>query len=356
MKSAITVLRTGITDLRWHIAAIEIEWNLFAASTATAPCSPRDALAAQLTKHIGRGVAKRRFDYNSIIISLYGLLEQFIESLIRSYAAGLNGIVPRYLELPAAIKNAHVELSFALLSRAEQSRFRGAVTPDEVVANLHSCLSNKKRYHINADAFCLHGTNFRTEAVDEIFGKIGVGGISRRLHLFPSFNSYLAEEFPNRDIQNITAEEKYFYLSDLAERRNEVAHGSPSDDLLSNELLLAYVKFIEAFCNALYEVATTHFMEVLVRHKAQPLGTPLVVFNHNIICLEVSGVIIAVGDTLIATTGRADCPVYSGEILELQVENVAFQMVDAKEAVKVGVKVPFRCKKTYQLSLLRRES
>jgi hypothetical protein len=40
MISALSAFRAGITDLRWYIEAIELDWALLAAATATPPCSP----------------------------------------------------------------------------------------------------------------------------------------------------------------------------------------------------------------------------------------------------------------------------------------------------------------------------
>jgi len=135
MNSALTALQSGIADLRWHIESLGIESALLIAPTATSPCSEGERLAAKLKQHMtSRSVAKRRFDYNSLIISLYGLLEQYIEGLVRGYSAGLNAILPRYADMPEAVRTAHLVLSCSLISRTEQLRYRGAVTPEALIA------------------------------------------------------------------------------------------------------------------------------------------------------------------------------------------------------------------------------
>ena len=109
---------------------------------------------APLRQHVGQGVAKRRFDYNCIVISLYGLLEQYIEALVLGYADALNGIVPRYEDLPGPIRERHIGLTFTLIQQADQSRYRGVIDAAVLVANLHSCLNNQTPYKLNAAAFC----------------------------------------------------------------------------------------------------------------------------------------------------------------------------------------------------------
>src|SRR5262245_61582501 len=153
MNAALTAFQAGIREIRWYIEALEIEWRLLAAQHATPPCSQSDEQAQRLQAHVGTGAAKRRFDYNSVIISLYGLLEQYVESLVRGYAAALNAVVPQYSDLPDSIKNSHVSLSMTLLSKVSQSRYRGTVTTEGLISNLHSCLSNAATYRMNTDAF-----------------------------------------------------------------------------------------------------------------------------------------------------------------------------------------------------------
>jgi hypothetical protein len=251
MNAALAAFQVGIEEIRWYIQALEIEWRLLAAQHATPPCSPCDTQAQALQAHVGTGAAKRRFDYNSVIISLYGLLEQYVESLVRGYVAALNAVVPQYNDLPDPIKNAHVSLSMTLLGKVSQSRYRGTITTAGLVSNLHSCLSNATPFRINTDGFCHHAANFRAEMVDEVLGRVGVPSVSQRLRVFSPFAEYLVQEYPGRNHASIAADEMFYYLNDLAERRNEVAHGSPSQ-LLSNQILLDYVAFIDAYCNSTF--------------------------------------------------------------------------------------------------------
>ena len=266
-------------------------------------------LALTLRQHVGQGVAKRRFDYNCIVISLYGLLEQYIEALVLAYADALNGIVPRYEDLPGPIRERHIGLTFTLIQQADQSRYRGVIDAAVLVANLHSCLNNQTPYKLNAAAFCSHEVNFRAGSIDGLFTRVGVQGVIRRLHQFSPFTEYLEQRFPDREITTLTEQEMFFWLEDLAERRNEVAHGAASQ-LLSNEILLEYVEFVEALCGGLYAVLYGEMSGFWFRHKAVELGSPINVFNHEIVCMELRNVPIAVGDTLARFTEglQTGCP------------------------------------------------
>jgi hypothetical protein len=351
MKATLDAFLGGIGDLRRHVEGLQIEWALLAANTAEPACSAADELAGKLQRHIGAGVAKRQFDYNSIVISLYGLLEQFIEGLIRGYANRLNALTPDYGSLPEPIRNAHVELSFTLLSRIDQPRYRGVVTRETLVANLHSCLSNAKPYTLNTEAFAHHSANFRVEVIDAAFARVGFPAISLRLRHFPAFAEYLESAFPGVELPRLTPEEIFAILNDLAERRNEVAHGQPSE-LLSNEILLQYVAFIEAYSSALYDAVNCDALLVECKSRGISLGAPIAVYNNNIVCVELKDTPIKVGDILIAQTGAGPRPVIAGEILELQVDKVPTAAVAAAPSVKVGARVGYHAKDNHTFVLL----
>ena len=347
MKSALVALQAGIADLRWFIESLRIEWELLASATASPPCSQGDEMAARLRQHVeGNHVAKRRYDYNSLIVSLYGVLEQYIEALMCTYASSLNAVVPRYADMPDAVRNSHINLTFDLISKCEQSRYRGVVTPQALVENLHSCLSNQAVYRVNSDAFCLHTANFRADVVDQLFGRVGIKGISQRLHLFSPLTECLQALYLGANLASLNPENKYFHLNDLAERRNEVAHGRVSN-LLSIDIIYDYVNFIESYCMALYELVRCDFLEYVTRHTATALGQAIAVYNNTIVCLELRDVAVSVGDILIAMTSSDERPYLAGEICEMQVDRKPIESVHAAGPVKVGIRVDFKCKNKF---------
>jgi hypothetical protein len=59
---------------------------------------------------------KRIFEYKAAIISLYGLLEKYVETWIKEYLDSLSKLVPNYNELDEKIRNNHFELSLKLIN------------------------------------------------------------------------------------------------------------------------------------------------------------------------------------------------------------------------------------------------
>ncbi len=351
MKGALTAFDAALDELVRQIEVIQLEWELLSAATTEPPCSEADGVAARLRNHADTGAGKRRFDYKGIIISLYGILEQYVERLLAGYCTHLTRIVPTYAELPTVLQTSHLELSFSMMGRLEQPRYRGVFTSEELVSNLHSCLSGASPFVVNVEAFTHHTANIRYEVVDMVFNRVGIAGITQRLRHFPRFRAYLEGQYQSRDIASIPAKEMFAVIDDLAERRNEVAHGNPIQ-LLSNAILLDYLAFVREFGHALCDAAGSASLEYAVRHSGAALGKPIAVYNNAIVCFDITTGSISRGDTLVAQTDSVHRPYLFGQIEEIQVDNVPVGSVTPPPAAKVGVKVPYKAKSAYSYFLV----
>lgn len=343
MKSSLISFNKGLADLRHYIQTLEIESNLLSTPIKNVAPSASVALLSQLRELVSISSSKRRFDYNSIVVSLYGFLEQFVESVIRNYVSYLNAIVPKYNLLPEIIVKNHVELAFGLISRASQTRYRGTVEVAQVISYLDSCLSDADKYQIATEAFTHHTANFRSDVVDQTFARIGVTDVSRRVRDTDVFAGYLHKVYPERDISSIKQEEIFFYLNDLAERRNEVAHGTPSE-ILSNDLLLEYVEFFEAYGPSLYSVIRSDAFHFEIAHHGIELGLPISVYNNSIVCLSMKNTPVKVGDLLIARTANSACPYLGSEIQEIQVNGISHEEIGASPSIDVAMRVTYKAK------------
>ncbi|KHD08920.1 hypothetical protein PN36_04685 [Candidatus Thiomargarita nelsonii] len=348
MKNSLETFITGLADLQNHIHGLEIESRLLLAPVDenTSP------LLVQLQGLASRLIGQRQiFNYNSVIISLYGFLEPFIESLISKYLNFINTIVPNYEELPEPIKKNHIELSFGLINRIQQARYSGTMTVAQVVSNIHACLNNPNHYQLNDEAFTYHTANFRADVIMETFARIGVENVSMRLKKCPTFTQYLTSLDENRDVEMMSLEEAFFYLNDLVERRNEVAHGARTE-LLPNDMLLSYLNFFKAYGQALYEVVQSETLSYETKYRGIPLGKPLKVWQKGtVVCLSVKNISIKVGDFLIAKISTL--PYLKGEIQEIQINKISYNKSQATATeIIVCLKVTFKATKNQSFFLI----
>jgi hypothetical protein len=205
-------------------------------------------------------------------------------------------------------------------------------------------------------SFTYHAANFRAEVIDQTFTRIGIENVTRRMLDCRVFIDYLRRTYPERDLTRIEGRSNEFYLNylnELAERRNEVAHGEASE-LLSNELLLAYIDFFRAFGPALYEVVMTDIWPFEVKYRGIELGSPIRVFNNSIVCIAIQNLTIRVGDLLIARSADSAKSYVGDEIQEIQVDNERRDEVHASSNTKIAMRVTYHAKQNQTFFLVPR--
>jgi hypothetical protein len=349
MKAAVARFRQELVDLRAYIAALEAEVELMKL-VAGGPFHG-EAIFEPLETLVGMGSAKRRLNYCSVIIALYGSLEQLVEGLVRGYVGFANRIVTKHDDLPPAMQSNHSELTLALISKVDHSRFRGLISMAGLVSNLHSCLSKTEPYTLNIDAFSYHSANVRFGVIDSLFNRIGVQDVSIRCRGVSPFMEHLQSVFPGLAINGIKPVDLFRSIDDLAERRNEVAHGNAAN-ILSLGILREYLEYVEAYGLALGQVVYWHSLAIEAPIRGIVLGNAIAVHNHNIVCLNLQNVGMKVGDTLVANTGDNERPVVGGEILEIEVNHAQVGSVLAQASVQVAARVSFRTKQNHDFTLL----
>jgi hypothetical protein len=285
---------------------------------------------------------------------LYGYLERFIEDLIGEYLALLSGHVPTFTELPSTIQVNHLPLSLELALKADYQRYAGSVRVADIVARLHACFNTPDKYHLNGQAFAQHTANFRQTVVTSTFTRCGIADIGRALRRAEPFVDFLKNEDPEREVQAYVGggdDVVFARLDDLANRRNDVAHGTPVDDILSRDILRSYIGFIEAYASGLALVVFDSSLPIMLK-KAVALGAPIAVYDHRIVCVNLPAGQITVGDTLIAKTQDASRPYKAGAIKEIEQNHVKLNTINGGAGVQIGMLVEFGAKDNQEFYFL----
>ena len=355
MKASLLIFESELDDLQHYIQELELESKLLSSYINETAPMVHELFLLQLQDHMSfSSIIKRRvFNYNCIIVTLYGYFEQFIESMLKAYVNYLNKIVLKYIELPSRITKHQIELSFRLLNRIDQTRYRGSITPELLISNLYSCITDSKEYQVNAEAFTHHRANFRIDTIQESFSRVGISNISKKIKMNAKFSMYLIDQFPGREIAGIRSKEVFFYLNDLAERRNDVAHGTPSDNILNNTYLSEYIKFFNIFGLALFDIMRNEAIQFELKYQGIELGSPIYVLKKGeVVCILSINSKLRIGDLLVAKTKDINNPYLIGEILELEIQNN--KVLEAGPGCDVGIHVPFKAKKNYSFFVIPR--
>jgi hypothetical protein len=328
MKTCIQTFRAGTEELLAFLTNTEHEAKLL--KLLLRPLR-HDALEEEERQLLSQMAAaqtdRKRYIYCVAIVSLYGLLERLIDSLIEAFVGRVAGLVDSYEKMPDAIKKNHVPLSLELVKALIEERHRQGTTQENVIANLHSCLSGATDFQVNGAAFVLHRGNISLQKITSFLTTVGIEPHLRRVTQARDLVEFFETREPERDIRTVADQELAALLepiNELVERRNEVSHGVISVDAIESvELLKERCRFVAAYGAALYDV----FAQELLKHGivlpiAQPLGKPIAVYNRSIVCFEATHCMIAVGNILVAATSSPMEPFRYGPISSLQVDHV----------------------------------
>ncbi|TDO28418.1 MAE_28990/MAE_18760 family HEPN-like nuclease [Sediminibacterium goheungense] len=337
-----------LANLRKLIEFYDIENRLLSDWNLTQKIPEVEYLAELVNKFTDFNLEKRVFNYNSVIISLYGFFEKFIEDCLIAYVLALNELVENYNSLPELVRTSHYRLSLAILNKMDQDRYRGGYTKESVIKNLYECITLHESYQLNSEAFSQHSANFRQQVIDQSFTYIGLEKISAVLLKDSIFYNYLLHKLQKTDVSEISFDEAYFELNDLAERRNEVAHGVPSS-ILSSPILLDYIVYFEYYAVAMVVTLQKNLDIIHLEEYGKRLGEITDVFkNGTVVCFTTNNVEIKVGDILV---GKNEHGIVKGFIKSIQIDDEFVTSIAGGDS-EIGVELDAKFKKTHQLFLI----
>lgn len=294
---------------------------------------------------------KRIFEYKASIISLYGLLEKYVEIWIKEYLCSLSSIVPEYNKIDERIRENHFELSLKLINSItirESAKYQH-LTKEEVLNKLNECIINPTKYKINTEAFVLLSGNLKHNKIVELFNKLNLD----------LNNELLKNEELNNEIglntNTISRREKdilYNKINDLVERRNQIAHGSEAvDNILSISELEPYIQFLEKYCQAIFQVLVEQITKEEATHTFQVIANVIKVFGNKILAFEIENYTIKAGDMLIIQTKEGRF--YKKPILTIQLDNTEYPELKIIENTKIAVSVDHKIKDNHKFYIVK---
>ncbi|MFC4815596.1 MAE_28990/MAE_18760 family HEPN-like nuclease [Flavobacterium sp. GCM10023249] len=295
-------------------------------------------------------ISKLTYNYNSIIISLYGSFERFIENCIISYIEEVNGIIEEYKKLPEVITKNHLLLSLSLINKIEQTKYNGPLRKEIIIKNLHTCINTIDNYQLNKEAFAQHTANFRIQVIDDNFKQTGVYELSKNILKNEDFKSYLVNSKGVAvESTDLSINENLQPINELAELRNFVAHGI-ENDIMDNQILLDYVEFFKYYSKSLIDVLNEDLLYKKVQNQGLKLGNITDVFKDgNIVCFHTNGYKISKGQRIIGVNSKN---IKSSYIKSIRVNDEDKEFVDG-ENIEIGIEIGDNFKKNFDLYVLK---
>lgn len=346
MKACLDTFSAGLAELSAFLTNTDREKALIKSLLNEDRQASLTAEEKSLLVHISQAsTSKKQYVYVVGIIGLYGLLERFVDDIIEKYLSAVLSLSNTYGDLHDSIRKHHLQLSLELIKAVAEERHRTSQSVEQVVANIHSCLSGTGPFRINTAAFVLHRGNLNLSKIQEFLRAIGVDPSNRRLLVTQSLSDWFAAAESPRDTRQVPDQDIGLMLGpidDLVKLRNSIAHGM-IDNTESVDLLSTRCKFVAAFVGALYEVLRQDLLRSEVAGSgAQCLGSPIKVYDRRIVCFETSRCKISVGDRMVAATGDALLPFRWSTIKSLEINKIRHRALDITSRTQFGAEVSFK--------------
>lgn len=338
--TALTSLQLGISELLKYIKFVT---NVNTVVARIGDFEFQSAEFDELKKLSNEFRRKKIFEYNSYIITLYGLFERFLENIVEEYLNLVCKNVNKYDEMHPVIVEKNQELSFDLIKNLSNPKYKQE-NLNKIVSNLHMGINNNIPC-LNTLAFRHHAYNFRQSVVVDYFRNIGISNIENLLQSYSPLKEILDAKFGVT--ASLNSEVLFHPINELSQRRNEVAHGVENIELLDKSLIIEFLTFIEAYCITIFNILQDQFNRLKFDKSIREFNT-VEVYNNNILCGSIENTCIKVGDILYAKRPKGNFPQYLQlKILEIQQNNTSVDSISTKEKLLVGLRLDHKIKKNF---------
>ncbi|MGJ5629363.1 MAE_28990/MAE_18760 family HEPN-like nuclease [Nostoc sp. CALU 1950] len=310
------------------------------------------SLSTLTEHHRSFGTDKKIFEYKASIISLYGLLEKYVEIWIKEYLDSLSSLVSEYKEIDEKIRNNHFELSLKLINTivSRESAKYQHLTKEEVLEKLNKCIVNPISYKFNTEAFVLSSGNLKHKQIVKLFELINVS-LNDALKKNQTLIQYIKNEKQIKNIPNLDTDTLYNTINDLVERRNQIAHGSEVLDILSISGLEPYIQFLEKYCQALLEILVEEFIKKESISTFKKIEKVIKIFSNKVLAFEIENYTIKVEDMLIIETAEGNF--YKKPILTIQLNNDSYTELRITEKANISISVDTKIKENQTFYIVK---
>lgn len=303
---------------------------------------------------ISFGRDKKIFEYKASIISLYGLLEKYVEIWIKEYLESLSRLVTNYENIDEKVKNNHFELSLKLINTimSRDSAKHQHLRKEEILKILNQCITGDKDYQFNTDAFVLLSGNLKHKQVTKLFETINID-LNKSLKNNQILTEYIEDDRQIINIANVNTDNLYNTINELVERRNQIAHGSEISDILNISELESYIQFLEKYCQAIFEILLEEFFKQESIHTFKKIEPEKVIdtFNNKILVFEIEDYTIRVGDILMIETIEGNF--LKKPILTIELDKISHQELKIVEKTNIAISVEPKIRKNQTFYISR---
>ena len=259
------------------------------------------------------------FQYNSNIISLYGYLERYIENVITEYIRFLSKIEPDFKKLPEKVQKSYFELIKNFHGKLAYPKYNGFKETD-LVNSLYHALSEQKN-DIIAEVFYKNGGNYRYDVINDCISSLGIKEFNL-LCKYPDLSEYYQDKGIRLDQESPSS--LFEMLDDLVVRRNDIAHGAVSDNLIDCDIFRDYIDFITRTVKSINTLLNDALLGTIFEsnNNENEVFKPLKYFDkQKVIAVNKIGLFFSKGDKLLCAHPNGHYPRYQQLTIESMEHN-----------------------------------
>ena len=278
-----------------------------------------------------------------------------MEDIVVEYLKSVSSLCSEYKALPSPIRKNHLGLSLELINKVQ--RIKGArveerrISLRKAVDNMNICLQEKSNFIINFEAFVNHTSNFRYDTIHEVFSRVGIENISKNCLKDMEFVSILSQKHSIEGNTNYKVFVSLLIseLDDLAQRRNEIAHGTRVDDIESIDIVISRINLIKAYgkaidwvvMNSLAQFTFSVLPNISLGRAARLFPNLRVIGFEQVSSLKHSDAThkISEGDMLFAVNNNSSEKTISGKITSLRRDKKLEKTIEipCEKPISIGV-------------------
>ena len=196
------------------------------------------------------GVSGLQPSLDGSVLLLAAAFEQFVSDVMIAFVADLPDRVPKYDDLPLAIRSANERLTGEALTNGRR-RFEDYELR-RFVANLRDCQAGVVPYVLNGEALTFNNRNLNAGTLREVISRLGVGNVWDMVGPIEAL-----KEWSGVGRTDVTQSRAHSQLNELINNRNQISHrvGSltPGPDVVRS-----YLRFEQALAQSLAKGLTSH--------------------------------------------------------------------------------------------------
>lgn len=254
---------------------------------------------------------KKLFEYKSIIISLYGLLENTISKWIQEHIENISKIVSNYEQLDTKFKDNHFMLSIKLISlimEEKHSKYQ-EINKEDILKKLYNSLSTQNT-ELNSEAYIPITGNLKHSKIIEAFKPLQI----------------------NLDYKLTNEKSK---IDELVTRRNDIAHGQVIDDILNISMFPKYIESLKLYITKIYDSIYEKELEYKSIHQYEQIQIVHNVINNSILLFELQNNSVKIGDFMIIRS--AEDIFFTKTIQDIQIEKKSVKEYRTTDKIDIGI-------------------